>query len=353
MLTLLFAMVLQAKSQIFSDQIYTIDDDNFMPFTRGVVQKQLEGDKKMLMEKLSNIILSWDSIHPPRGFEVDLYGSDHLLEISFAAYVNEANIKIVKGGPSCSIFINDPNRIFGSPVVNDIFPVPVKVSDFHGFPIYQNINYEVTVISTSNDFLYVSVTQEEYLKALIRAEEENVKNKTASNGSNSPDEMLADMEKSYKELLKIDPKEAAAFKITIDEYRAEQANAKTVGQPADLLSILKRELDVMPLAERSNPAYYSPGAMERFGNLSGLIPAVQAQAVMALVRLVPAIRDLKKNNSSIKLLVISWNVGNKNSTKDKPRLFSGDGNGFMLADTKMAEFYNQKNIWDSIFDLVK
>lgn len=352
MLIFLSAMAMQAKSQLFSDQVVTIGDDNFMPYTRGVVEKQLEGDRKVMMEKIFDIISSWDSIRPPRGFKVDFYGSSHSLDISFSTYVNEENIKFVKGGPSFSIFINDPFLICGSPEVNDIFLLPVKVADFYGFPIYQNTRQEITVISKINEPLFVPVSRQEYLKELIIAEEN--KQKTAGNQTgNSVEDILSEMEKSYRELLKIDPAEAAVFKTSMDEFRAGQKNAEAGGKPADMLQMLKRELEDMSPSQRNSPAYYSIGAMEQFGNLSGLVPAEQATEEMALVRIAPAFNQLKENTSAIKLLVIRWNLGNDNSIHDKPRYYDGGLTGFMLADNKMAQLCNQQNIWESIFNLLK
>lgn len=352
MLIFLSAMVTQVKSQLFSDQVVTIGDDNFMPYTRGVVEKQLEGDQKIMMEKIFDIISSWDSIQPPRGFKVDFYGSNHSIDISFSTYVNEENTKFVKGGPSFSIFINDPFPICGSAEVNDIFLLPVKVADFYGFPIYQNTRQEITVISKINEPLFLPVSRQEYLKELIYAEESKQKN-AGNQTDNSVEDILSEMEKSYSELLKIDPTEAGVFKISMDEFREDQKNEDAGAKPADMLQMLKRELEEMPLSQRNNPAYYSIAAMEQFGNLSGLVPAEQATEEMALVRISPAFNQLKENTSAIKLLVISWNLGNHNSIHDKPRFYEGGLTGFMLADNKMAQLYNQQNIWESIFKLLK
>lgn len=350
--TLLSVLVLQAKSQLFSDQVVTLGDDDFMPYTRGVVDKQIEGDRKVMMGKISDIISSWDSIHPPRGFKVDFYGSNQLLDVSFSAYINVGNSNITKGGPAFSIFINDPGLICGSTVVNDIFLLPEKVADFYGFPIYQNTRQEVTVISVINDSLFVPVSRQEYLQALILEEENRQKNEGNQTG-NSAEDILLEMEKSYKELLKIDPVEAAVFKISMDEFRADQAKAEAGGKPAGMLQMLKRELEDMSAFEKNSPAYYSVGAMEKYGNLSGLVPAEQAKEDMALVRIAPVFDKLKENKSAIKLLVISWNLGNNSSITDKPRCYSGGTTGFMLADNKMVELYNQQDIWESIFNLLK
>lgn len=352
LLIFMCAMAMQTRSQLFSDQVVTIGDDNFMPYTRGEIEKQFEGDRKVMMEKIFEIITSWDSIHPPRGFKVDFYGSSHSLDISFSTYVNEENTKFVKGGPSFSIFINDPFLICGSPEVNDIFLLPVKVADFYGFPIYQNTRQEITVISKINEPLFVPVSCQEYLKELIIAEE-NKQNTTGNQTVNSIEDILSEMEKSYKELLKINTAEAAVFKISMDEFRAEQKNADAGYKPVDMLQMLKRELEDMPLSQRNSPAYYSIGAIEQYGNISGLVPAEQATKEMALVRIAPAFNQWKENTSAIKLLVIHWNLGNDNSIQDKPRYYHGGSTGFMLADNKMAQLYNQQNIWESIFKLLK
>ena len=120
----------------------------------------------------------------------------------------------------------------------------------------------------------------------------------------------------------------------------------------DLVTALKKEFESLSPAERSKPARYSTDAFENYGNFSGLIPEIHATEGTALVKVAPEYARLANNKDAIKLLVIRWNLGNDNSTSDKPRLFDGEAKGFLLADYYMAKLYRQQEIWSNIIALI-
>lgn len=350
---LLCSTVISIAQGSYSNQSVVIGEDEFMPYCQGEVHKHFEGEKSPMMEKIYRTIVSWDSLNPPKGFEARFTGNNQVLDVIFASYLKQGNLKTVKSGAILSFFINDPIRVFGSPVVENIFLQPQKVADFYGYPVYQNTNIEVTVIFKSNSSLFVPVTQGEYLQQLIKIETDKQKNNAGNNQKSDSNEVLAEMEKVYNELLKTDPSAAAEFKAEIQKFNSETANEGTDNNQFDLLTSLKRELDNLSPAERNKPARYSIGAIEKYGNFSGLIPDAKGNEGTALVKLVPEFSDLSNEKNTLKLLVISWNGGADNSTSDKPRLFDGEATGFGLADFYMVKLYQQQKIWNNIFNLMQ
>ncbi len=354
-LLLLFscAAVISVAQGSFTDQTVTIGEDEFLPFCRGEVYQHFEGDKALLMKKIYGVIASWDSLNPPKGFEASFTGNNNMLDITFAAYVKQGNSKIVKSGAKLSFFINDLVRALGSPVVNQIFLQPEKIEDFYGSPVFQNTNSEVTVISKSKSSLFVPVTQGEYLQQLIEVESEKQNKNTGNNYQSDTDQILAEMEKSYKNLLKVDAMAAAEFKTEIQKFKNDMANPETDSIPEGFLTSLKKELDNLSPLQQNKPARYSIGAIEKFGNFSGLIPDDVSAEGTALVKVAAEFSGLIHEKNAIKLLVISWNVGNNNSTSDKPSFFDGDASGFGLADYYMATLYHHQRIWENIRNLIQ
>lgn len=337
----------------FSEQTVTIGEDDFLPYCKGEIIKHISGEKALMMEKISDVIMSWDSLNPPQGFETSFYSGNSSLDITFAAYINEGGMKRTKSGAQLSIGINDPIKIFGTAVTDNIFLRPEKVAGFFGFPVYMNTDHEVTVITKNNTPLFVPVTREEYLKQLIRTEEQKQQNETGIQQKSDSELILVEMEKSYKELLKTDPDVASEFKTEIQKFRDDMKENQNTDVPAGYLSSLKEELKNLSPADRIKPAWYSIGAMEKYGNLSGLVTGSNGEEGTALVRMAPAYSGLINNENIIKLLVIKWNVGSDNSISDKPRLYEGGAKGFLLADYYMARIYHQQKIWNNIIKLVQ
>jgi hypothetical protein len=337
----------------YSEQTVAFGEDEFFPYARGRIIKDIQGERIAQMERIYETIMSWDSLNPPKGFEVRFNAGDSYANLAFSAYVREGDTKTTKSGAVLSFYINDPARVLGSPVAENIFLQPEKVDDFFGHPVFRNTDNEVTVISKSNVPLFVPVSREEYLLQLIKTETVKQQKEDGHQQKSDSEVILAEMEKSYGELLKIDPDAAAEFRIEIQNFRADMAKDQDAGAPADLLASLKAELAKLSPAERKQPAYYAVGAFEKYGNFSGLLPESGKDSGTALVRPAPAYGGMANNKSAINLLIISWNVGTDNANSDKPRLFHGDAKGFMLADYYMVRLYHQQKIWNDIDSLVR
>jgi hypothetical protein len=91
--------------------------------------------------------------------------------------------------------------------------------------------------------------------------------------------------------------------------------------------------------------------MEDYHNASGLVSYENRENADALVRPNPALID-GSSKDKIQLFVIRWSVGG-NVNLDKPRLYTEGRKGFRLAYSKMAELYQQKKIWEQVFQMVK
>ncbi|MBP1665031.1 MAG: hypothetical protein H6Q19_2171 [Bacteroidetes bacterium] len=356
LLFLIMCLPIVSIAQVsYSNRVVVVGEDEFLPECRGEVLKQMEGEKAPLMEKIYDAIASWESLKPPKGIEARFAGSNNLLEVTLSAYLKQGSSKTVKSGATLMLYINDPARIAGSPVVNNIYLLPEKVADFYGYPVYQNTDREVSLISKIRTSPFVPVTRGEYLQQLIEVETKKLKEYGGENTDNDMDKILAEMEKAYNELLKTVPSAASELKVEIEKFRTDKAKQGTSNETDDLLTSLKKELDKLTPAERDKPARYSPGAMEKYNNLSGLIPDNNSDEGDALVKIAPEFSGLVNEKSAIRFLVVSWNVGDNNSTSDKPRLYNvdADAKGFDLDDYYMARLYRQQKIWNDIFNLVQ
>lgn len=327
----------------FSEQTVEIDERVFLPYIKGEVVREINGPQKPLLDQICSIITSWDSIAPPQGVKVFCSGFDNLLEIYFLPYLfEEGNRFASEGGPNLSITVNDLNAIWDSPIVSGIFLCPQKKKDFHGYPVYQNDHQEVVIVYKKTIPLFIPVSQEDYLKALIAKEDKNEPKDLKSDYMKA----LKEMEKVYEELLKTNAEAAKEFKQGIAEFKNEIAKNGNQTGVTDLTALLKKELSALSAEERNRPAYYAGAlAMEEFQNVSGLVPYVSREKGDALVRPNPSLTDNSPTNQ-IQLLVISCSI-----RQDNPRSHSHGRAGFDLADDLMRKLYQEPKIWSKIFSL--
>lgn len=347
---LLFLQVYAVFSQQrvpFSDKKMEIDGRIFLPYTQGEVVRKISGSHQQNFEKICSIITAWDSISPPQGMKVVCYGFDNSLEIYFLPYLFEEGTRFAsEGGPKLNLFINDPLSMFGSPIVSDIFLCPQKVADFYEFPIYQTDHHEVTIVHKKEVPLFVSVTQEEYLKELISKEEKNTQN----NSSSDYQTIFREMEQTYQKLLKTDKEAAKEFKLQMNDFTTEINQNGEGTNMHDMVSMLKKELSDLTVEARKQQACYAGSwAMEAYHNVSGLVPYENRENADALVRPNPALIECSSKNK-MQLLVICWSVG-ESVNLDKPRFYNEGRDGFHLADNLMRELYLSQKIWTEIFQI--
>ncbi len=325
----------------FSDKIVEHNGVAFLPYCKGEVKNKITGNNNSNADKIFSVIASWQPFCPPQGFKLTAFGDNSYLELILDPYFLESGQAITNGGSSATIYFNAPSKIFDIPVVSDIYFKPEKTADFLGYPIYFNGRFETSAISKAQNPLFLPVTREEFLKDLIADEEK--KQKEYGTGL-SVDESLREMEKAYRELLKRDKVAAAEFKNEMDDYAA---NLKQNIDTPDLVSLLKTELDKLSPSERKTQAYYSIGAMEKYGNFSGLVPESDKDSGNLLVR--PNYSLIEKGKNSIQLIVVKWNLTTTNKENCSPRLYIPKQNvGYEIADNILSELYNNTDIWRQI-----
>lgn len=334
----------------FSEKTEVLNNRTFMPYTKGEVECKTSGVFKPEIDKIWAIIAAWDSIAPPQGLRVGCYGDDNFLEVVFCPYLFEENYRFAaESGSMLNMFFNDPLKIVGSPVAPGIFLCPRKTADFYSYPIYSNDQREVTVVCKKKLPLFLPVSQEEYLKALIT----KVGTDLSGNSGSDFQTTLREMEQAYQKLLKMDKEAAKDFKRELDNFKAEVNNSEAGTAVIDPVAMLKKELSGLTAEQRTRQAYYAgASAMEEYHNVSGLVPYENRENADALVRLNPALIDASAKDK-IQLIVSCWSVGKSTVDSDKPRLYNEGRKGFSLADNLMKKLYDQKEIWDAIFAICK
>lgn len=346
-ITLLLSTAINSFSQQihpFSEEKVEVDGWVFMPWSKGEVEKRNDGLQNPALEQIWSVLTAWDSIDPPQGVLVICHSSERCLEMRFTPYIFQDGERIAQGsGPTLTIYADDPDKIFGNSIAPGIFLRPEKTGDFYGYPVYSNDIRKVTIVSDREVPLFVPVTREEYLKAAIAEEEE--KERSRNPQTRDQKEQLEEVDKAYRELLKVD-------KAAAEEFRREMAGFTGPGNDqAQLMSqSLKNELAGMTAEERRQPAYYGGGmAMEMYSSPSGLTPWESRENAVALVRPNPELTD-SNANQNIQLLILAWKMG-PGPDEDSPGDYSEGRTGFSLADNLMFRLYQDRNIWNRIFSL--
>jgi hypothetical protein len=333
----------------FSEKTVDVKDRTFLPFTKGEVVRKISGTQKPVLDQICSIITAWDSIAPPQGIKVFCSGFENSLDIYFLPYLFEDGIRVAsEGGPMVSVYVNDPLRMFGHPVVSDIFLCPQKTADFNGFPIYCNGRQEVTIVSGKKIPLFVPVSQEEYLKVLIAKEEKA----NQTNPGSDYQSAFREMEKAYQQLLKTDKEAANEFKLQMDEFKAEIGKNGNEANVIDPVALLKQELAGLSAEGQKQQAWFSgASAVETYKNASGLVPFEDRHNAHALVRYNPSLIE-GSSKDQVQLLVICWSVG-ESIDSDKPRVYKEGRAGFHLAHHLMSQLYLDQKIWAAIFQICK
>ena len=323
----------------------------FLPHYKGEVVNKISGIPSSNAAKVFSVLSSWQPFRSPQGFKLTAYGDNVHLEVMAEPYLSQDGLTLTNGGASLNVYFNDPSKIFGLSVVGDIYIKPQKMAEFYSYPIYYNGNYETTVVVKTHKPLFVPVTQEEFLKALIAEEEKKQKDY----GPAMPaDEYQKEIEKAYRELLKTDKKAAVEFKKEMEGAAKEYAaSLKQNNQAPDMLTSLKMELQNLSGQERQQQAYYVLGAMEKYGNFSGLVPESDREQGEPLVR--PNYNLIEKGKGAIQLMVMRWNIKTEAiENESSPRLYTPKQDiGYELSDNRIAELYNSSSIWARIFALVR
>ena len=320
--------------------------------------------------QLNKRIEEWDKEYMPAGFKIsDEKKIAANLEIALAPYFifNGKAVTDFLISSVLYIYLNNPYNIAGTPLMADIYTCPQIVDEFHGHSVYITNRREVTVINYTGMPLFIPVSQESFINTLIKYWEFKIEevNKQQGTLQKSEDDFFSnesinqrneEFQKAYKELLKYD--KSAAEELMKSYKESMPASNNSPDNPSDLtifeneqIRLLKEELQAMSPDERNRQAYYSPGAMEKLNNVSGLLPGEYVNIGDALVRINP---DLVMDNpETVQLVSVHWYLLNKPDFSDSPRQQSCSPDPGLLTDNVVLELYKDKTFWRNIFELLQ
>ena len=351
LLPLVLLMVLLSQftySQDLQHKTDTVGEDIFLPYFPGkIVNKITKGD--LFAQQLFSILQTEKSISTPVGYEVEMYsdGSNRSCTLYLMPYLLEDGEIVRSPGSSVTFSFNDVASLFGptlSPEIESIYTPLTCTGNFMGFPVYKHEGREVTTIYKSKNSLFKTVSREEYLTALLKAEE---KKQTAMGQPANDEEYRKEIEKVYQELLKTDKTAAAEFKKEMDQH----LNSRREPVPESLAAFYKKELAQLSSAERKQQALYAIYAMEKYGNYSGLVPATDSLNAQALVQ--PNFKAIPASTSILHLLAVKWKLSTIEN-RDSPGNYRSDTTkGYHLTDSVAYALYQNADLWKRISAMIK
>lgn len=336
-LSLLLGMTAFGQEQI-KDAV-RVGDRTFLPSHKGKVTNEISKSDSYA-QKMFSIFEAEPIIGQPIGYGVQaLSGGDNgRLELFLLPYELVDGDILRLPGSSMIFHFNDIKSIFSLPILSgvvDIYSAPEKQGEFMGHAIYKHEGKESVAIYNGNDPLYLPVSQEEYLIALIQKEEKE------QEGGGTGGAVMAEMEIAYQELLKVDREAAQNFKREMENF------SKSIGQSneTDIVASCKDELAKLSPVERKRQAYFAVYAMEKYKNSSGLVPSSEITYAHALVKPNP---EVLQNANEIHLLTVQWKLSD-NENPESPRLYHPKKTaGFALTDDKLFELYSNVPLWTRI-----
>lgn len=411
-----------AQDQPFSNKVEIDSYENeIMPYARGEVMRMFQPSNENVPKaigqshlqtfgRMADVLTVWEKLNPPQGFRATYRGYNKKITNSglfvsesqdpnpyyeaIFSLVFEPYYKSETGKPEVSpqgvgsnveIYFNNPYRMAGSPLIEDIYLCPRQTADFYGFPIFRNNRSELTIVSKKQLPLFIPVAQEEFLLAHIRFWEKELEKSRKEQQLPENElsiketfdagkaERIKAMEEAYRTLLQYDQNAAEEmrreFLKTESEVGADlSTDPNTIVSKSDLLQSdvdmykqtveqLQAELDALTPEQRKLQAHFHVDAQERYHNRSGMVPYERAKPrenCEPLVRINPQLVDARNPNPQ--LMVISWDIlFNAAESHESPRFFNDDPKASQAhtGDRGIAGLYQQEAIWKRMFDLIE
>ncbi len=252
-----------------------------------------------------------------------------------------------------------------------------KVDDFYFEPkiIEKNENYNkfengIIAVSLNNKPIYVPLTQEEYIKTIIKTHQldlaelkivlyQDIPNLPTKTKQESLERQKSFTE-SYKELAKVDPKQAELFKIEYEkanieiEASIEQNLKDTTAYKEELLTGIKNrqniidslniELNSLSNEQKKQQAFYSNDVTGRLSMLT----EPNYPGTRALVKINPNFYDKALPKSDVQVMLIGCNMHGQYDVNN----YDSSGDELKLEAERLIELYKQLN-WAKIYSAVK
>jgi hypothetical protein len=401
---------LPAQREALSNKIELSDQwqgTHFMPYAKGNLTLDVAGtrnpfqsdysqkDARLLLEKLIKTVEILERsklLSPPQGVDVNIQVSNlisssllnlnpHLksfIEIGFftlVAGMDGQPVRIPETNTWTHIWFNNPDRLVNSQaIVADIYVIPDQVNEFMGYPAYLIRDSESVIIHKSGIPLWIPVTNEECLLKMIEHAQNEIEkerlNFDTDGGDTSISNTIAagksqrkqDFEQAYEIVKGIDPEAAEEMKKSFEEVELtllesandpdlnispNQISNMAIDEWVNIKRQLEGELQQFSFEQRRSLAYWAPTGDENkvSGKIFGYWSTHETGSVQ-LVKINPALIDIKRPESDIQLIVIEW-------TGALPTYDGMVKDGYHLQEWKQVEFSKDRDAWGHIVNMVE
>ncbi|HNZ69929.1 MAG: hypothetical protein QM301_04350 [Bacteroidota bacterium] len=266
-----------------------------------------------------------------------------------------------------TLYFNHPEKLVGTPVINEIFAEPRQTGTFFNHPLLDRISVPNRIVVMKNHSLplFEPVSREDFLLTLIsyfQASIEKEENKKPHLGvlSEKPEKEdpreteLKKFSQDLEKIRKVDPELAEKLMqayLSAGIASPEKENAQSGSARVDLNIVLnswreavrklKAEMNAMSPMERKSQAWWSNNEES---NVSGLTPSGYSGS-RPLVRLNKNLIDRTRPSSSIQLIVIEWSM--------IPGTEFEETGGYNLAFSKLSQLSQQEKLWEEVFRMLE
>lgn len=374
------------------DTVLEADGQFFMPYYPGTIERSLTVDPgiarlrpsqvNLLKRKLSacSELFSKDSLlQNLSGMNVrireEIYDLDGLndqykwipssVEIGLYTILAKDSQPFQEATPDAwvTIHFNNPEKLVGNPVIQNIYIEPVQTDSWHPFSEYDRISVPNRVTAFKKNTLpwFEPVSREDFILTLITFFQSSIEKaeKRNPNPARAGAESVGratEKERFMLEMEKIRRYDPALAETLIQTYEAagKEAAASNPGSSPtntvdnnimlntwrEAVRKLRAEMNAMTPLELKSQAWWSD--MED-SNVSGLTPAGFSGS-RPLIRLNKNLMDKTKFGSSIQLIVAEWSM--------MPGLDFTDITGYNLVYDKLSQLAKNMKVWQKVADQV-
>ncbi len=382
---------------VFSDEIILYRGERFMPFIDGPVEEYSEAAQGLSrqqarleriflksLDSITEILKKCPDLDTPQGFKLVIrknssppfefhenksFSAKIQFELFATLVCNEKPCFDRKTDATITLYINNPEKLVSTHVMDDIWLQPKIVSDFFGYPVYRfnSINKEITVVREGTVPVYMTVTREDFIMSLIGHFNEMIVENQRKAELPQSKELLSltgdddnlrrfEFEEAYNKLHRFDPLLARKLKENFDGSEKILAEAKTdslalitreqyikmqMGVWREGIRKLRAELNAMSPSERRSQAHWSESEAM---NTSGLTPPGHPGS-NPVARLNPAVLDNSMPDTDIQIIIIEWGID--------PAPFANFKQGRNLQYHKLYRFSQCEDSWRQVFRLVE
>jgi hypothetical protein len=373
------------------DSIMESDGQLFMPFYPGTVERTLNVDPgvarlrpsqvNLLKRKLnacSELFVNDSLFQAFSGMNVKIREEIHdldglydqykwiptLVEIGFYTILAKDSQPFQESTPDAwvTIHFNNPKKLVGNPVIQNIFVEPVQTDSWHPFSEYDRISVPNRVTAYKKHTLpwFEPVSREDFILTLITffqssIEKAEKRNSNPSRIAAGPQGRTSDKERFMQEMEKIrryDPELAEKLIQTYESAGKETVSSSPVTSETsnvdnnimlntwrEAVRKLRAEMNAMSPTELKSIAWWSD---QEDSNVSGLTRSGYTGS-RQLVRLNKNLIDKTIPGSSIQLIVAEWSM--------MPGLDFTDITGYNLVYDKLSQLAKNIKLWQKVVDL--